>query len=118
MRPEPLIQTFSFGAIIVPALILLFFTGLLEEIIFRGLLQGTSRFVVGKYSIWYVSALFAVMHLGYKSVLDIAFVFAVAMLFGYIAARTGTIRYPAPSHRLLCVYIPQLPNRKRAASLW
>lgn len=91
LRPEPLVTTFSLLNIIIPALILLIFTGLLEEVIFRGLMQYASLVVLGRFGITYVALVFAVLHLGYRSILDVLFVFAVAMYFGFITRWTGSI---------------------------
>jgi membrane protease YdiL (CAAX protease family) len=43
------------------------------------------------WGILYVAALFAVLHFGYRSVLDVLFVFGVGGLFGWIVARTGSL---------------------------
>jgi uncharacterized protein len=91
LRPAPLTNGLSLGQIWLPALILLIFTGFLEEWIFRGLLQYTAVRSFGWAGFFYTAAVFAVLHLGYHSALDIVFVFAVALLFGWVVIRTGSI---------------------------
>jgi LysM repeat protein len=54
-------------------------------------MQSASRQALGKASILYVAVVFAVLHLGYKSVSDVAFVFAVGLLFGWLVARTRSL---------------------------
>lgn len=60
------------------------FTGFTEEIIFRGLLQTRAMPVLGRFSIVYMSLLFAALHIGYLSIIDIVFVCSVGIIFGYI----------------------------------
>jgi len=92
LQPEPLIPAFDWASVWLPALILLISTGLLEEVIFRGLLQRSTGQALGLWwGILYVAALFAVLHFGYRSVLDVLFVFGVGALFGWIVERTGSL---------------------------
>jgi LysM repeat protein len=91
LRPKPLIDEFSLGSAALPALILLVGTGFNEEFVFRGVMQSASRQALGKLSILYVAVVFAVLHLGYKSISDVAFVFAVGLLFGWLVARTRSL---------------------------
>lgn len=100
LRPEPLVESFTWEQIWLPALILLLFTGLLEEIIFRGVIQRSAMESLGRYAPLYVAALFAILHLGYRSALDVFFVFGVALLFGAVVARTGSILGATLSHGL------------------
>ncbi len=98
LKPAPLIDSFSWRAVLIPALILLIGTGFTEELLFRGVMQSAARDVLGKGAIVYVSVLFAVLHIGYKSVLDVAFVFAVALLFAGLVLRTRSILGVTLSH--------------------
>jgi membrane protease YdiL (CAAX protease family)/DNA-binding XRE family transcriptional regulator len=91
LRPTPLFQTFSWGMFMVAALTLTLSTGLPEELIFRGMLQRLALPTLGRWAIMYVALLFTAMHIGYKSILDVLFVFAVGMMFGKIVRRSGSI---------------------------
>lgn len=92
LRPDPLVEQLTFEQVIVPALILLIFTGFLEELIFRGLMQHTGFQNFGWLGgILYVSVVFAVLHIGYRSILDVLFVFGVAVFFAIMAKTTGSI---------------------------
>lgn len=84
LRPAPLADAFTFEALWLPIIILTVYTGLLEEVIFRGILQTTAIARLGRPAIFYVSLIFAVMHLGYQSAIDFAFVFVVALFFGWV----------------------------------
>jgi hypothetical protein len=100
LRPEPLSKSSSLSDIWLPAIILLIFTGLMEEVIFRGVMGYVSLRGLSRYGIFYVSAIFAVLHLGYKSIPDVIFVFAVALLFSIITIRTGSILGVTLAHGL------------------
>jgi hypothetical protein len=100
LRPEPLVAELRWDLIWLPILILLVFTGLLEEVIFRGMLQSTATQHLGRLGVLYVAVLFAVLHLGYRSILNLLFVFGVALLFGLIAQRRGTLLAVSISHGL------------------
>ncbi len=100
LKPRPLAAAFTWQQIWLPALILLVCTGFEEEIIFRGLMQRTTDDSLGRWSIVYVSTLFAVLHIGYRSFADVVFVFAVAMFFGYSTRKTKSIIGVTMAHGL------------------
>lgn len=92
LRPAPLIPALTFEHFWLPALILLVFTGLLEELIFRGLMQSAGLPVMGRWpGIFYISAIFAILHFGYRSVLDVVFVFGASVFFSVVVLRTGSL---------------------------
>ena len=98
LRPDPLIDTFSWTAVWLPALILLVGTGFTEEFVFRGVMQEAAREALGKAAILYVSVVFAVLHVGYQSVADVAFVFVIALFFAWVVMRTRSIFGVTLSH--------------------
>jgi len=100
LRPAPLAAAFTVQDLWLPALILLVSTGFMEELIFRGLMQYAAREALGGWHIAYVSAVFAVLHVGYKSLWDVIFVFAVAVLFGVVTERTESILGVSLAHGL------------------
>jgi membrane protease YdiL (CAAX protease family) len=101
LRPAPLVQRLAWQEIIVPALILLVFTGFAEELIFRGVILKSADDLFGKrVSLVYVGALFAVLHITHLSVFDVAFVFGVAVLFTAIVRRTGSLLGVTLAHGL------------------
>ena len=91
LHPEPLVMEPRWALIWMPVMILLIFTGLLEEIIFRGMMQTSSLQYLGRWGILYVAILYAILHLGYWSLLNFLFVFAIAIAFGIIVRKTGSI---------------------------
>ncbi|MFO7166520.1 MAG: CPBP family intramembrane glutamic endopeptidase [Chloroflexota bacterium] len=100
LRPAPLVESFTLAALILPAIGLLLFTGFVEELIFRGLLQAAATRAMGYAGLYFVALLFAALHIGYLSVLDAVFVFAVGLLFAYIVLRSGSILGVTLAHGL------------------
>ncbi|MBN1936522.1 MAG: CPBP family intramembrane metalloprotease, partial [Anaerolineae bacterium] len=92
LRPTPLASSLAWRTVWLPALILLVSTGFEEELIFRGVMQRVAMDVLGRrWGILYVAALFAILHVGYQSAVDVLFVFGVALFFGWAAERTRSI---------------------------
>jgi hypothetical protein len=100
LQPKPLVSETGVLPIVEALLILVIFTGLAEEVIFRGLMQHATERVFGGVGVVYVAAIFAVMHLGYRSLADLIFVFIVALYFGYFVRRTRSIFGVTLAHSL------------------
>ena len=99
LRPESIAAGLSFSGVVLLALGLGLSTGFVEELVFRGLMQpgaveifGERRGLVG------VSAVFAALHIGWMSLLDLVFVFSVSLFFGYMVLRKGNIIGVTLSH--------------------
>ena len=91
LKPEAMITQLTWSEALPLALILMVFTGFAEEFAFRGVLQRSAVGVFGWRGIVYVSVLFAIMHMGFHSLADVAFVFGVAMFFGWVVKKTGSL---------------------------
>lgn len=92
LRPERLVSPFSWPLLIMAALILLVCTGLLEELLFRGVLFQSSRAVMNDvYTVLYTALLFAIMHIGYQSILDVVMVFGAGLVWGGMALKTQSL---------------------------
>ncbi len=91
LRPNPMISHLSWQTVLFPAFVLVVTTGFVEELTFRGVMQQAAWPRFGWWGIGYVSIVFAVLHMGFFSWLDVAFVFAIAMTFGWIVKRTGSL---------------------------
>jgi membrane protease YdiL (CAAX protease family) len=98
LRPDPMIPSLNFVDILWPTLVFLICTGLLEEMIFRGLIQQVAEDGLGRWGVLYVAVLFAVLHIGYQSLLDVLFVFGVGLFFGWAVKRTGSLIGVTLSH--------------------
>jgi len=98
LRPQLLVTEFSLGQIWFPAVVLLITTGFVEELIFRGVLQRTSEVAMGRLGLVYISAIFAILHVGHLSALDVIFVFGIALFFATLVKRTGSLIGVTLSH--------------------
>lgn len=112
LRPRPLISELSLASAWFPALTLLVATGFAEEFIFRGVLQKVSIDALGTWGLFLVAIIFAVLHVGYLSVLDVLFVFVVGLYFAWVTLKTGSILGATLAHGitniLLFLVIPFL----------
>jgi membrane protease YdiL (CAAX protease family) len=106
LRPEPLILALRWQEVIVPALILLVATGFVEELAFRGVMQRSAQ-ALGSWGWIYIAVVFSVLQIGHLSALHWLFVLAVALLFGWIVKRTGSILGVSLSHGLInvCLFL-------------
>lgn len=118
LRPAPLGPAPWTAAGFLPAIGLGLFTGFPEELIFRGVLQTATRPILGRWNWIYVSAIFAVLHIGYGSAEDLVFVLCVGLFFGWIFERTRSIIGVSIGHGLANVILFYVaPNLIAAASL-
>ncbi len=114
LKPGPLAAYVTWVDVITAALILLVFTGVLEEYIFRGLMQSASMQIMGKFGLLYVGLLFAVLHFGYQSLEDVLFVLFAGLLFGYWVWKTHSLIGASLAHGVanisLYIIFPLLLN--------
>jgi membrane protease YdiL (CAAX protease family) len=87
------------------ALILLVFSGLLEELIYRGLVQYNAVRALGVGGIYYAAGLGAVMSMGYRSPANTLFVFVVGVYFGWVVQRSGSLVGAALAHGLVNIVV-------------
>jgi uncharacterized protein len=108
LHPESLVDELTTLQVLMVSVTLFIGTGFTEELIFRGLLQIAGGelfgFVAG---IIYASALFSVLHIGHRSLLNIGYVFLVALAFGAIARRTRSLVGVTIAHGLtnICLFV-------------
>ncbi len=100
LRPEPAVPTFSLPTILLPALVLIVCSGFIEELIFRGILQRASSVIYKRMAPIFVALLFAILHIGYKSWVDLIFLFFVGLFFSYIVAKTHSLLGVSLAHGL------------------
>jgi len=99
LKPAPLISTLSVETVLFGAVILTISTGFAEELLFRGILQKNAENVFGKvFGLLYASILFTALHVGWQSGLDLAFVFGVAVFYGYAFQKTRSLLGVTLSH--------------------
>ena len=108
LRPEALVIDPSPAKFLVVGVMLMIGTGLTEELIFRGVLQIASIELFGTGAgILLSSALFAIMHIGHKSAVDVLFVFAVAIAFGFVVRFSNSLVGVTIAHGLtnICLFV-------------
>jgi len=98
LAPEAMVAEFTWQEVWLPALILLLGTGFVEEFIFRGVLQRSAVEAFGGWGVIYVSLLFATLHIGFLSWIDVVFVFVIALFFGWVVKKTGSLLGVTLSH--------------------
>ena len=110
--PEPLVPELTWGGVLLSIVALGVGTGLVEEFIFRGVIQRTSMEALGGWGLPYVAFLFAILHLIHHSAVDIVLVFAIALFFGWVVNKTGSLLGVILSHAitniLLFLIIPSI----------
>ena len=90
LRPEPMVESLSFRAIAAPIVILIVYTGFIEEFIFRGIIQHNAVKCFGTgWGLFFGTFLFAIMHIGNLSWLDVVFVWYCQEL----CVKLSTIRF-------------------------
>jgi membrane protease YdiL (CAAX protease family) len=98
LKPGPLASSVTWIDILTAAFILLVFTGVLEEYIFRGLMQSAAMQIMGRFGLVYIAVLFAILHLGYHSLIDLLFVLMVGLIFGWWVWKTNSLLGASLSH--------------------
>ena len=75
------------------------FVGLGEEVLFRGLIQRDMANLFGwKWGLFSASALFAVMHLTWRSIPELVFVFLAGLILGALYLKTKSLVAPIVAH--------------------
>jgi membrane protease YdiL (CAAX protease family) len=100
LKPEPLISEFSWRGVVVPALVLIVATGFAEEVVFRGVIQREAE-ALGAWGWVYTAILSSVLQMGHHSILHWFVALAMALFFGWIVKRSGSILGVSLSHGLV-----------------
>ena len=103
--PDPLTAGPTLRETWLPALILLFCTGFVEELVFRGIMQRAARQVLGNWGVIHTALVFAVLHVGYHSVPNVLFVLGVALFFGMVTVYTRSIVGVSLAHGLTNIFL-------------
>jgi membrane protease YdiL (CAAX protease family) len=98
---EPITGHRSLPALLAAAAIVFAFAGVLEELVFRGILQGASAPLLGAWSVPAANALFAATYMGSSSAAYGAFMATFGLACGWWVRRTGSLAGAAVGHGLL-----------------
>lgn len=117
LQPAPAFPDFAVKYLLRDAVYMLFFVGLGEELLFRGLIQRDLVAAFGwKWGVFGSSFLFAVMHLTWRSVPELGFVFLAGLILGLVYLRTKSLMAPIIAHAVnnvvLVAVLPYLLSLK------
>lgn len=106
MRPSSLIPDLSFENLLKLTLIMVFFVGLTEELIFRSLLQTRLEEVIGiKETLILTSILFGAMHSVYGNFYECLCLYFEGIIIGYIFYKTRSLPLVTLLHGLTNVFL-------------
>lgn len=106
LKPQPIVASLSVLNFVLLAVGFIVATGFVEELVFRGVLQNNAIKVLGqKVGIVGVTLVFAILHIGWLQILDVAFVFAIGLFFALLTLKTGSIVGVSLSHGLTNVFL-------------
>jgi uncharacterized protein len=103
VRSAPTADADTWSAVALTAPFVIVFVGLLEEVLFRGLLQRVARREMGPYAVAWSGIIFGIMYLGSGSLLFTLFMGACGGLFGWWYDRDGALWSIAVAHAVLAV---------------
>ncbi|MFL5802704.1 MAG: type II CAAX prenyl endopeptidase Rce1 family protein [Roseiflexaceae bacterium] len=119
LKPAPLVASWSWADLWLPALILLVCTGLAEEMIFRGVLQVAALPVLGPLALLYIALLFAALQIGFLSPAHVCFTCGVGLMFACVRQWSGSIIGISLGHGLtnimLLIVMPYLAETRAGA---
>lgn len=99
ITPAPAFPTFEFKYMFRDLIYMVFFVGLAEELLFRGLVQRDLTNMFGaRWGLLGASFLFMVMHLTWRSVPELGYIFLAGMILGYIYQKTNSLVAPIFLH--------------------
>ncbi len=99
LHPAPAFPAFEFRYLLLDLVYMVGFVGLGEELLFRGMVQRDLTNALGwKWGIILTSAVFAVMHLSWRSIPELVFVFLASLLLGYVYYKTKSLVAPIIMH--------------------
>jgi len=99
LRPAPVFPTFEVKYLLRDLVYMVFFVGLGEELLFRALVQKDLTKALGwKWGLVLASLMFAVMHLTWRSIPELIFVFFAGLILGYVYYRTKSLVAPIVIH--------------------
>ncbi len=99
LHPAPAFPSFEVKYLLRDMVYMLLFVGIAEELLFRGLIQQDLGRVLGwKWGLILASAMFAVMHLTWRSIPELGFVFLAGLILGALYWKTKSLVAPIVAH--------------------
>lgn len=99
LRPEPTFPSFEVSHLLTDYIYMTFFVGLGEEMLFRGIIQTDLQRALGRRTGLLLTAyLFGIMHMSWRSPVELLFATLSGYLLGYIYNRTNSLVMPISLH--------------------
>ena len=105
LKPEPLLYELEPVLLIASVLIIIICTGFVEELTFRGLLQYHAVKMMGWWGILFITATFAIMHIGNLNYWDVLLAFTLGGVYALVVRKTGSIYGVTLSHGLVNIIL-------------
>lgn len=106
IRTGPLIPDLTFINLLQLIIVMVFFVGLVEELIFRSILQTRLQEVLGvKEALIIASVLFGLMHSGYGTFYEIFYTGFVGFIMGFLFYKTKSLPFVAVLHGFVNVFL-------------
>jgi membrane protease YdiL (CAAX protease family) len=101
LKPAPTFPTFQVLYLLRDIVYMLVFVALAEEVLFRGLIQRDLGSAFGwKWGLFGSAALFGVMHLTWRSIPELGFVFFAGLVLGFVYWKTRELTIPVIIHAM------------------
>lgn len=99
LHPPPPTPTFSTMYFLQTVLYMLVFVGFAEELLFRGMfMRSLEKHMSWKVALILQSLVFAVLHLTWRIMIEVVFVFIAGIVFGLLFKRSGSLVPPTIAH--------------------
>ena len=106
IRPEALIESWTLDQLVLVGVVMIGFVGLVEELLFRGVLQRTLEAHVGYLpGLLLASGVFGLMHSGYGVGLEVVFAGVIGLVFGILYDWTDSLALVSIMHGTLNVFL-------------
>ncbi|WP_292466010.1 CPBP family intramembrane glutamic endopeptidase [Methanolobus sp.] len=106
IKAGSLIPDLSFMSLLQLSIVMIFFVGLIEEVIFRYILQTRLERTFGIWpALLIASALFGVMHSGYGTIYEVLMTASAGLVIGYLYVRTRSLYLVTMIHGLTNVFL-------------
>jgi len=106
IRTGPLIPDLTFINLLQLIIVMVFFVGMIEELIFRSILQTRLQEVLGvQEALIIASVLFGFMHSGYGTFSEIFYTGFVGLIMGFLFYKTKSLPFVAVLHGFVNVFL-------------
>ncbi|MDD3874693.1 MAG: CPBP family intramembrane metalloprotease, partial [Methanosarcina sp.] len=106
IRTEYLIPDLSIGNLLKLTFIMVFFVGLVEEIIFRSILQTRFEQALSvRETLLITGLLFGLMHSGYGTIYEVLYTGFIGLFIGFVFYKTRSLPFVVILHGLVNVFL-------------